>query len=148
MAVILQPLVGEATADGYFHPTLAGVANSVDFYPLPHTAPAHGCASIALGLGKSVVDGSAAVHFSLGDPSRPTRRSGTLGKHCTTEVAQRVVDRASALVSNSPTARERTRRHGVAPRRASLDRALDHLPVVGSVDDCRSRQNPNLNPIL
>ena len=72
MAVILQPLVGEATADGYFHPTLAGVANSVDFYPLPHTAPAHGCASIALGLGKSVVDGSAAVHFSLGDPGALT----------------------------------------------------------------------------
>ena len=69
MAVILQPLVGETDADGrYFYPTLAGVANSVDFYPLPHTSSVHGCAQIGLGLGSAVVDNAPAVHFSLGDP--------------------------------------------------------------------------------
>ena len=50
MAVILQPLVGEPTSTGHFHPTLAGVANSVDFYPLPHTSSSHGCAQVSLGL--------------------------------------------------------------------------------------------------
>ena len=68
MAVVLQPLVGEAAGD-YFHPALAGVANSVDFYPLPHTTSEHGCAQIGLGLGHAVVDGLPAVHFSLGDTS-------------------------------------------------------------------------------
>ena len=69
MAVILQPLVGSTDADGrYFYPTLAGVANSVDFYPLPHTSSIHGCAQIGLGLGSAVVDNAPAVHFSLGDP--------------------------------------------------------------------------------
>jgi len=72
MAVILQPLVGEASSDGYFYPTLAGVANSVDFYPLPHTSSAHGCAQLALGLGSGVVDNEEAVHFSLGDTSHLT----------------------------------------------------------------------------
>jgi len=73
MAVILQPLVGSADPEGrYFYPALAGVANSLDFYPLPHTQHSHGCAQVALGLGGSVVDGNPSVHFSLGDPSRLT----------------------------------------------------------------------------
>ena len=69
MAVILQPLVGQADAEGrYFYPTLAGVANSVDFYPKPHTHAQHGCAQLALGLGSSVVDNTPATHFPLSDP--------------------------------------------------------------------------------
>ena len=73
MAVILQPLVGTPDADGkYFYPTLAGVANSVDFYPLPHTAPTHGCAQVGLGLGAGVVDNVPATHFSLGDTTALT----------------------------------------------------------------------------
>jgi len=69
MAVILQPLVGAPDESGnYFYPTLAGVANSVDFYPQPHTATSHGCAQLGLGLGVSVVDNTPAVHFSLSDP--------------------------------------------------------------------------------
>ena len=73
MAVILQPLVGTPDADGkFFYPTLAGVANSLDFYPLPHTAPTHGCAQVGLGLGAGVVDNNPATHFSLGDPTTLT----------------------------------------------------------------------------
>jgi len=73
MAVILQPLVGEADADNrYFYPTLAGVANSLDFYPLPHTGAQHGCAQVGLGFGSAVVDNTPAVHFSLADPSTLT----------------------------------------------------------------------------
>ena len=73
MAVILQPLVGRADEAGeYFYPTLAGVANSLDFYPLPHTHAHHGCAQIGLGLGSSVVDNTPAVHFPLADPRSPT----------------------------------------------------------------------------
>ena len=34
---------------GHYYPTLAGVANSIDFYPRPHTLPDHGCAQLALG---------------------------------------------------------------------------------------------------
>jgi hypothetical protein len=47
-------VVGEER-DGHYYPTLAGVANSIDFYPRPHTLPDHGCAQLALGLGFGVV---------------------------------------------------------------------------------------------
>jgi len=75
MAVILQPLVGDVhTIDDakHFYPSLAGVANALDFYPLPHTSSEHGCAQIGLGLGYAVVDGTPAIHFSLADPSHLT----------------------------------------------------------------------------
>ena len=57
--------------DGHFYPTLAGVANSIDFYPRPHTLPEHGCAQLALGLGFGVVDNMPSMHISLGDPTTP-----------------------------------------------------------------------------
>jgi len=66
MAVILQELVGDTHGD-YFYPSLAGVANAVDFYPLPHTKSEHGCAQLGFGLGHTVVDGQPALHFSLAD---------------------------------------------------------------------------------
>uniref|UniRef100_A0A6S9V7X9 Pyruvate phosphate dikinase AMP/ATP-binding domain-containing protein n=1 Tax=Chrysotila carterae TaxID=13221 RepID=A0A6S9V7X9_CHRCT len=71
MAVILQEIVG-TEQDGYYYPTLAGVANSIDFYPPSNAEPQHGCAQIALGLGSAVVDGMPCVqHLNLGLPSRP-----------------------------------------------------------------------------
>ena len=70
MAVIMQEVVGEER-DGHYYPTLAGVANSIDFYPRPHTLPDHGCAQLALGLGFGVVDNMPSMHISLGDPKLP-----------------------------------------------------------------------------
>jgi hypothetical protein len=51
--VTWQELVGDTHGD-YFYPTLAGVANAVDFYPLPHTKSEHGCAQLGFGLGHTV----------------------------------------------------------------------------------------------
>ncbi|KAL1495700.1 hypothetical protein AB1Y20_016563 [Prymnesium parvum] len=70
MAVILQEVIGSKHGD-YFYPSLAGVANAVDFYPRPATLSEHGCAQLGLGLGHAVVDGQPALHFSLGDPAHP-----------------------------------------------------------------------------
>ncbi len=67
MAVILQPLVGRRHGD-VFYPALAGVARSLNYYPVgPMTAEA-GIAAIALGLGKTVVEGGKAVRFAPPHP--------------------------------------------------------------------------------
>jgi len=71
MAVIMQEVVGDVHGD-HFYPSLAGVANSIDFYPRPHTQPEDGCAQLRLGLGFGVVDNLPSVHLSLGDPANPT----------------------------------------------------------------------------
>jgi CheY-like chemotaxis protein len=62
MAVIIQVIVGAAHGDR-FYPDFAGVARSYNFYSSPPQTPEDGIASVALGLGKTVVDGGLCVRF-------------------------------------------------------------------------------------
>lgn len=63
MAVIIQEMVGERHGDYYF-PALSGVGQSYNYYPFGKMKPEHGVATIALGIGKSVVDGEQCIRFS------------------------------------------------------------------------------------
>ena len=63
MAVIVQELVGGAYGD-YFYPTISGVAQSHNFYPVCPMRPAEGIAHIAMGLGKTVVEGEKNLRFA------------------------------------------------------------------------------------
>ena len=62
MAVIVQEVVGSRYNDHYF-PMLSGVAQSYNYYPTFVMKHTDGIASIALGLGKSVVDGERAYRY-------------------------------------------------------------------------------------
>jgi len=62
MAVIIQKMIG-SEHHGRFYPEIAGVAKSYNFYPSPPQESSDGIASVALGLGKMVVDGGSAVRF-------------------------------------------------------------------------------------
>ncbi len=62
MAVIVQLMVG-ANRHGRFYPDFAGVAKSYNFYPVPPQKASDGIVSLALGLGKTVVDGGNTVRF-------------------------------------------------------------------------------------
>lgn len=81
MAIVLQEVVG-AEREGYFYPTLSGVARSLNFYPIGREKAEEGIANVALGLGKHIVDGGIALRFSpahprhilqLGDPEYALR---------------------------------------------------------------------------
>jgi len=63
MAVVVQQLTGSACGD-YFYPAISGVAQSYNFYPISHLKPEEGIAHIALGLGKTVVEGGTSLRFS------------------------------------------------------------------------------------
>ncbi len=62
MAVIIQELAGDAHGE-YFYPTLSGVAQSHNFYPVARMQAEDGIAHIALGLGKTVVEGERTLRF-------------------------------------------------------------------------------------
>jgi len=68
MAVIIQRMVGTAHQER-FYPDLSGVAKSYNFYPHPPQTAGDGIVSVALGLGKWVVDGGTTVRFC---PKYPT----------------------------------------------------------------------------
>jgi len=56
MAVIIQEIVGLRHGDR-FYPDISGVARSYNYYPMSPALPEHGVVSLALGLGKTIVDG-------------------------------------------------------------------------------------------
>ena len=62
MAVILQQVVGTAHC-GRFYPDFSGVIRSRNFYPVPPMTFEDGIAAVALGLGRSVVDGGKCLTF-------------------------------------------------------------------------------------
>ena len=68
MGVIIQQLTGEEYGD-FFYPAISGVAQSHNFYPVSKMKPEEGIAHIALGLGKTVVEGGRTVRFSPKYPS-------------------------------------------------------------------------------
>jgi CheY-like chemotaxis protein len=62
MAVILQQVVG--TAHGQrFYPDFSGVVRSHNFYPVEPMTFSDGIAAVALGLGRTVVDGGKCISF-------------------------------------------------------------------------------------
>lgn len=63
MGIVIQEICGSED-QGYFFPTLSGVARSVNFYPIGYEKPEEGVAKIAFGLGKAVVDGEQVLRFS------------------------------------------------------------------------------------
>ena len=56
MAVILQEVVGKDYGTRYY-PTMSGVLRSLNYYPIGDEEAEEGIASLALGLGKYIVDG-------------------------------------------------------------------------------------------
>jgi len=62
MAVIIQRLIGRQYDDLFF-PAISGVAQSYNYYPMGPMKPEDGIVNIAVGLGKSVVDGERSLRF-------------------------------------------------------------------------------------
>lgn len=67
MAVVVQEVTGRRHRDRYY-PDLSGVARSYNFYPTGSARQDEGIVILALGLGKTIVDGGVAWSYS---PSRP-----------------------------------------------------------------------------
>jgi CheY-like chemotaxis protein len=62
MAVVLQEVVGSLHAQR-FYPDFSGVVRSYNFYPVAPMTFADGIAAVALGLGRTVVDGGKCLMF-------------------------------------------------------------------------------------
>ena len=74
MAVIIQQLAGRCF-NGYFYPAISGVAQSHNYYPFARMKPEDGIATIAMGLGKMVVEGEQSLRFCPRYPQIQPQRS-------------------------------------------------------------------------
>lgn len=67
MAVLVQEVVGRPHGQR-FYPDISGVARSLNFYPHGRARPEDGIVHLALGLGKTIVDGAVCWSFSPAYP--------------------------------------------------------------------------------
>jgi hypothetical protein len=63
MAVVVQEVVGKRFGDRYY-PHISGVARSYNFYPFGHARPDDGVVVLAVGLGKTIVEGGQTWAYS------------------------------------------------------------------------------------
>lgn len=74
MAVILQEVVGKEYGDHYY-PNMSGVLRSLNYYPIGDETAEEGIASLALGLGKYIVDGGQTLRVSPYHPDQVLQMS-------------------------------------------------------------------------
>lgn len=74
MAVILQEVVGKDYGDRYY-PTISGVLRSINYYPIEDETAEEGVASLALGLGKYIVDGGQTLRVNPYHPRQVLQMS-------------------------------------------------------------------------
>lgn len=74
MAVILQEVVGKTYGDHYY-PNISGVLRSLNYYPIGDEKADEGIASLALGLGKYIVDGGQTLRVSPYHPHQVLQTS-------------------------------------------------------------------------
>ncbi|MBP9637156.1 MAG: phosphoenolpyruvate synthase [Bacteroidaceae bacterium] len=74
MAVVLQQVVGNQYGDRYY-PSFSGVARSLNYYPIGEEKPEEGTVSLALGLGKYIVDGGLTLRFCPSHPNQVLQTS-------------------------------------------------------------------------
>ncbi|MBN1894809.1 hypothetical protein JW906_09955 [bacterium] len=74
MAVIIQEIAGRRHGER-FYPDISGVARSCNFFPFGHAAFEDGVVNLALGLGKTIVDGSPSWFYSPAYPDADPPRN-------------------------------------------------------------------------
>ena len=74
MAVILQEVVGKQY-DNRYYPNFSGVLRSLNYYPIGDEKAEDGIASLALGLGKYIVDGGQTLRVSPYHPNQVLQTS-------------------------------------------------------------------------
>ncbi len=74
MAVILQEVVGSQYGDR-FYPHISGVARSINYYPIGDERAEDGVVSLALGLGKYIVDGGLSLRVCPVHPDKVLQTS-------------------------------------------------------------------------
>jgi hypothetical protein len=145
MAVIIQELVG-AEHNNRFYPDFSGVVRSRNFYPVEPMQSNDGIATVALGLGRTVVDGGKSLSFCPRYPHHMIqfstvedvlRNSQTQFMALDFVPMQGETDPSGQLTGRPSHSVARLREHAFALRAAERDGTLHYVASTYSRDnDC------------
>ena len=134
MAVILQTIVGERH-DDRFYPHLSGVARSFNYYPFGNASPEDGVVTLALGLGRIIVDEGVGWSYCPSMPRTPPPFGSVSDLLKQTQTRFWAVDLSFTRPQDPLTATEYMSRFDLAD--AEWDETLQHL--VSTYDPQRDR---------
>lgn len=132
MAVIIQKMVGSRRKNR-FYPDFAGVARSYNFYPVAPQKASDGIVSVALGLGKMVVDGGNTVRFCPKYPKHLLQFASTDATLRSSQSEFYALDLEAAPLPSSETHDALVKTYTLAD--AELDGTLHHVGSTFSPDD-------------
>lgn len=138
MAVAIQHLSGKQY-DEYYYPNFSGVIQTLNYYPQGAMKREEGLVTMALGLGRTVVNGERALKFS---PTRPNILPQFFDEHSIMKNSQ---NHFYALMMQD---HDSTLKSGESSNLAKLDLkvaeqhgTLDHIASVYSIQDKRFRES-------
>ena len=135
MAVLIQELVGERYGNVYY-PAISGVAQSYNFYPYYPMQPEEGTVSLALGLGKTIVEGERVYRYSPAHPRLNPLFSSTTEYRQKSQNAFYAVNLQTAA-DICLQADENSVLEKLPASRAARDQSLEYVASTYSVDnDC------------
>ncbi len=125
MAVIIQEIAGRQYED-YFYPHFSGVAQSYNFYPISHMKHSDGVASLAVGLGQSIVGGGKDYMFCPQYPAIIYGNNDDLIKNSQTDFYALDMKQTRCSLENG----EETTLVNLPIRTAEKHKTLTHLASV------------------
>ncbi len=151
MAVMIQELVGSAHGHR-FYPDFSGVLRSRNFYPVAPMQSGDGVATVALGLGRTVVDGGKSLNFCPRYPRHMIQFSSVedILKNSQTEFMALDLDAVpQANQSDVERGVEHLREHRYGLRDAEADGTLHYVASTysrdnDSISDGISRPGPRV----
>jgi len=149
MAVMIQEVVGAAHGNRYY-PDFSGVVRSRNFYPAEPMQPNDGIAAVALGLGRTVVDGGKSLSFCPRYPRNMIQFSSVEDILRNSQTEFLALDLAPINADGAPqTAVERLRERRFPLRDAEADGTLHYVASTYSrdndvINDGLSRPGPRV----
>ena len=138
MSVIIQEVMGRRH-NSRFYPDISGVARSYSYYPLPGSRPADGTISLALGLGKTVVDGETCWVYT---PNRPAAPAPMNSPHSVLQQTQTTFWAINMTAASYDPVRETEFLVHPSLAEAELDGTLRH--IASTYDAASDRVRPGM----
>jgi CheY-like chemotaxis protein len=132
MSVIVQKMAGVQHGTR-FYPDFSGVAKSYNYYPVPPQKALDGIVSVALGLGKTIVDGGVTVRFCPKYPNHLLQFFSAREAVNTSQTQFFALDRNAAPAQSSETRDVMVKRFGLDA--AEEDGTLQYVASTYSAEN-------------
>jgi len=131
MAVLIQKIAGKNHNDQHFYPHFSGVAQSYNFYPISKLKNEDGIVSLAVGLGRTIMEGDKVFRFCPTYPKKDFFQPETLLKDTQSQLYAIKLDNQNFDLTQG----EKATLERIDIQKAEQHRVLKHLASTWDIHD-------------